>query len=91
MMNTLLRKPIDEISDYCGVSTTTIVRFIKEDWIRPVDYERQMFDEEDINRILLIQDLQQKFGVNDEGVPLILHLVDQLNYILNKSESLGER
>jgi chaperone modulatory protein CbpM len=84
-------KALDEISDYCGVSSTTIVHFIEEEWIYPANMEQQLFDEEDVSRILLIQDLKEKFGVNDEGVPLILHLIDQINFILHKSESLGDQ
>ena len=45
-----------------------------------------MFDEEDVCRILLIHDLKDKFGVNDEAVPVILHLVDQLNFIVQKPD-----
>jgi hypothetical protein len=81
-----LRRPIHEVSAFCGVSTTMIVHFIEEEWVRPIDSELKLLDEEDVCRILLIQDLQEKFGVNDEGVPLILHLIDQINYIMNHSE-----
>ena len=81
-----MRKPLHEVSEYCGVSTTTIVHFIEEEWITPIDHELQMLDEEDVSRILLIQDLQEKFGVNEEGIPLILHLIDQINYIMNSDE-----
>lgn len=80
------RRALHEVSDYCGVSTTTIVRFIEEEWITPIDHESHMLDEEDVCRILLIQDLQEKFGVNDEGIPLILHLVDQINFIMKNIE-----
>lgn len=81
-MKLALRRPIDEVSLLCGVSTHTIIHFIEEEWITPIDRELSMLDEEDVCRILLIHDLQEKFGVNDEGVPLILHLIDQLNFII---------
>jgi hypothetical protein len=38
-----------------------------------------IFDEEDLARIRLIYELQHVMGVNDESIPVILHLVDQLN------------
>ena len=30
---------------------------------------------------LAVNAIQQEFGVNDEAVPIILHLIDQLNRI----------
>ena len=37
------------------------------------------FSEIDLARTRLIQDLTRDFGVNDEGIPIILGLVDQLH------------
>lgn len=36
-------------------------------------------DMEDIARMLLIRDLKEDFGVNDESIPVILYLIDQLH------------
>jgi chaperone modulatory protein CbpM len=36
------------------------------------------YSEADLARARLIQDLRMDFGVNDEGVSIILHLLDQL-------------
>ena len=47
----------------------------------PKELDRLGFDEEDLARIQLIQELREDFGVNDEAVPIILHLIDQLNLI----------
>lgn len=81
-----LRRPLEEISKIFGIPTPLIVHFIEEEWIGPIDNELKMLDEEDVCRILLIHDLQEKFGVNDEAVPVILHLVDQLNFIIYNSK-----
>mgnify|MGYP005689361383 CR=1 FL=1 len=81
-----LRRNLDDVSKICGLETDTIIHFIQEEWVSPIDIELKMLDEEDICRILLIHDLQEKFGVNDEAIPIILHLVDQLNYIIHNSE-----
>lgn len=80
-----LRRPLNEISDICGIPSTIIVHFIEEEWVSPIDQELKMLDEEDVCRILLINDLKERFGVNDEAVPVILHLVDQLNFIIHNS------
>ena len=37
------------------------------------------FSDMDVARAHLIRDLKGDFGVNDEGVDIILHLVDQLH------------
>lgn len=84
-----LRKPIDEISLVCGIEVTTIVHFIEEEWLKPIDPESRMLDEEDVCRLLLIHDLQERFGVNAEGIPVILHLVDQLNFLINNSSEVS--
>lgn len=86
-MNLALRRPLDEISEMCEIPTELIIHFIEEEWVNPIDYELKMLDEEDICRILLIRDLQKNFGVNDEAVPVILHLVDQLNFILLRGKT----
>jgi chaperone modulatory protein CbpM len=45
----------------------------------PVTSRRKfLFSEADLARAWLIQDLKVDFGVNDEGVAIILHLLDQL-------------
>jgi chaperone modulatory protein CbpM len=35
--------------------------------------------DEDIRRAHLIVELQRDFGVNDDAIPIILHLIDQLH------------
>lgn len=70
-----LRKKITE----CGFPEKFVVRIIEEEWISPI--ETDYLDEEDMARIRLIQELKEDFGVNDEGVPIILHLIDQINLL----------
>ena len=81
-----LRRPLNEVSEICNIPTEIIIHFIEEEWITPIDIELKMLDEEDVCRLLLIHDLKDKFGVNDEAVPVILHLVDQLNFIVHKTD-----
>ena len=44
-------------------------------------------DLEDLTRIHLIAELKHDFEVNDESIPIILHLIDQLNYLRNQIKS----
>lgn len=58
----------------------TLEVWIKEEWLIPgQDTTGQEFSEADIARAHLIQDLKQDLGVNDEGIGVILNLIDQLH------------
>ena len=48
-------------------------------WLTPNAEGTQPFSEIDVARARLIQDLRHNIGVNDEGVGVILDLVDQLH------------
>ena len=78
-MNLKKRHPLDEAASYAGLPQEIILQFISHEWIQPVDSEHLILDEEDIARLKLIWELKQDLGVNDEAVPIILHLIDQLN------------
>lgn len=84
----IIKRRIDEVCTLCGTSSEVIIHFIEEEWIIPVDKSNYTFDEEDVARIKLIIELKNEFGVNDEAIPIILHLVDQLNvYRLGREQS----
>ena len=67
---------IREAKEEFGIDEQRVVHYIHNEWIAPVEPSR--LDEEDIARARLITELQEVFGVNDEAVPIILHLLDQL-------------
>jgi len=53
---------------------------IQEAWITPAtDQAGPAFDDLDVARLQLIADLTEDMAVNDDAVPVILSLVDQLN------------
>lgn len=80
-MKTTIIFEISETADLCSLSTEDILQFIASEWILPHDSEKLLFDEDDLARIQLISELKELFGVNDEGVSIVLHLIDQLNYL----------
>lgn len=80
-MSTLITFQISEAATQCRLEVEEILHFIDCDWIIPVDRKKLLFDEDDIARIHLIAELKVKLGVNNEGVPIILHLIDQLNHL----------
>jgi chaperone modulatory protein CbpM len=53
--------------------------WIGEGWLRPQQTEGGLaFSEMDLARAELIRDLREDLGVNEEGVAIILDLVDQM-------------
>ncbi len=53
--------------------------WIEAGWVMPRRDEPQPFSEIDAARVQLIRDLKDDLGVNDEGVAVILDLVDQIH------------
>jgi chaperone modulatory protein CbpM len=78
-MTLQFRFRLEEAAQKSGVAPAEILVFISRTWIKPLDPALQVFDEEDVARIQLIHELQDSMGVNDDAVPVIMHLIDQLN------------
>jgi chaperone modulatory protein CbpM len=72
-----------EIQEFIGRShldARTLNTWVEEEWLVPVSSDKTFFfSEADLARARLIQDLRMDFGVNDEGIAIILHLLDQLH------------
>jgi chaperone modulatory protein CbpM len=63
-----------------GLQVQTLEFWLEQRWLIPQETSAGMtFSDMDVARVRLIQDLKTDFGVNDEGVDVILHLVDQLH------------
>jgi len=63
-----------------GVQIQTLEFWLEQQWLIPEETVVGMsFSERDMARARLIQDLTREFGVNNEGIDVILHLVDQLH------------
>jgi chaperone modulatory protein CbpM len=58
----------------------TLNAWIEAEWLVPIPSKRRSdFSDAELARVRLIQDLKADFGVNDEGISIILHLLDQLH------------
>ena len=63
-----------------GLHVQTLEFWLEQRWLIPQETSAGMaFSDMDVARARLIQDLKTIFGVNDESVDVILHLVDQLH------------
>ncbi len=74
-------RKIEEASRFCNIPSHMILHFINQEWIRPSDLATPALDDEDVARIELIWELYSEMGVNEEAMPIILNLLDQLNRI----------
>jgi chaperone modulatory protein CbpM len=66
--------------DRAQLDRDTLEVWIEEEWLVPVAIAPDLvFSEADLARAKLIRDLKQDLGVNDEGVGVILNLLDQVH------------
>lgn len=63
-----------------GLQVQTLEFWIEQQWLIPEETPAGIqFSDIDIARARLIQDLKNDLGANDEGIDVILHLMDQLH------------
>ncbi len=83
---------IDDI-EFChelGLQQAALAIWIDEGWVRPeLSAQGRRFSAVDIARGRLILDLRGPMGVNEEGVAVILHLVDQMHGLRNALRELA--
>lgn len=69
-----------QLATASGAEVETLEFWIEQEWLVPGPTSAGMrFTEVDIARIHLIQQLKDDLGANDEGIGVILHLMDQLH------------
>lgn len=81
---------LEDVCRLSRVNKEVIVHFIQEKWVHPLKEESMELDEEDLARIILIRDLRNIFGVNEESMSIILQLIDQLNRMHLEIERLQQ-
>jgi len=71
---------IQEFVSQSYLDVATLNAWIEEEWLAPLESGSTFqFSAADLARAQLIRDLKVDFGVNDEGIAIILHLLDQLH------------
>ena len=80
-----------EFLAHLDVQVETLDLWLEQEWLVPERISADVsFSDVDLARGRLIQDLKTDFGVNDEGVDVILHLLDQLHGFRRAFEDLHE-
>ena len=69
-----------EFLERARLDRRTLSVWIEEEWVIPARSADELaFTDMDLARAELIHDLKDKMGVNNEGLGLILHLLDQMH------------
>jgi chaperone modulatory protein CbpM len=69
-----------QLTERSHLDPRTVNAWIEAEWLLPASARTGFdFSEADLARALLIQDLRVDLGVNDKGIAIVLHLLDQLH------------
>jgi chaperone modulatory protein CbpM len=69
-----------EFLERARLDQRTLTVWIEEEWLIPARQADEFtFTDMDLARVSLIRDLKDKMGVNDEGLSVVLHLLDQMH------------
>ena len=86
-----MRRSLDQVLAEIEISRQEVELCISERWILPErEGEALSFDEIDLARLRLIGELRRDLAVNDEAVPVVLHLIDALHLLRGCLAALGE-
>lgn len=73
-----------------GIEARELDYWIAERWVRPEGRAGAwLFREVDVARIHLIQELRRDLAVDDEHLPLVLHLLDQIYDLRRRLKALS--
>lgn len=81
-----------------GLQAETLRHWIANDWVRPVGGQTEggpegisatyRFEEIDVARVRLIVTLREELRVDEEALPIVLSLLDQLNDMRRRMQLL---
>jgi chaperone modulatory protein CbpM len=83
--------PVDEFVVKIHIERRIVEGWITAGWLMPQRDPELAFSEVDLARAQLIRELKEDFGVNDEGISLILHLLDQVHGLRRSMRELLEQ
>jgi chaperone modulatory protein CbpM len=79
------------ITQVSGVGRQDVENWITHGWVRPDGGPgHYVFHEIDVARVRLIQELQREMQVNEEALPVVLSLLDQVYALRRRMREIGE-
>jgi chaperone modulatory protein CbpM len=86
-----MMKEKDVLAQIEGLTVTRLRICIEEAWVRPArDTASHVFDDLDVARLRLISELTEDMAVNDDAVPIILSLIDQIHSFRRQLRALEQ-
>jgi chaperone modulatory protein CbpM len=79
----------DIVAKVQHVTVTRLRVWVRQGWIRPAE-EPPGFTEADLARAALIRDLEDTLGFDEEQVPVLLNLIDQIHGLRAELKALLE-
>lgn len=74
-----------------GLRIDDLERWIAQEWVRPDGAEgHYMFREIDIARVRLIRQLRDEMDIDEQALPVVLSLLDQLYDLRRRLAKLGD-
>ncbi len=67
---------VTEVLSITGLNQQQVTLWIDKEWVTPS--EPFWFDTEDVARLQFIKDMIYDLGANEDSIPILLHLIDQL-------------
>ena len=69
----------DLLSRVQRLTVTRLRVWVAQGWIKPADAMAQAYSEADLARAVLICNLEDELGFDEEDVPVLLNLIDQIH------------
>jgi chaperone modulatory protein CbpM len=69
----------DDILVALDIGASELHGWIEQSWVLPVEEDGDFFfDEADVARVRLLAELRNDLGVNEDAIPVVLRLLDQV-------------
>lgn len=81
----------EEVLAELNIGASELHTWIEQHWVLPVQTQDSFFfDEADVARVRLITELRGDMGVNDDAIPVVLRLLDQVYSLRRALAELNE-
>jgi chaperone modulatory protein CbpM len=72
--------PLAEVLTVCGIERAELTLWIERRWVMPLGSNGDfLFNEADLARVRMIAEFRNDLALDDEALPAVLGLVDQLH------------
>jgi len=72
-------RTFEELVAEIGITPAELTAWIEQEWVLPTRQgDTHVFNEADAARVRLICELRRDLAVNDEAIPVVLQLLDQV-------------